>query len=110
MDHTPANNLLKFTDEQWETTSKYHNLINPNDIFVSPNIDVFKYNVKLIIDGETLAQSDFEVINQIHKIIENYDKGDYEYGNIKLCIIKKCIIDNTICTNPDFDMNLLIIE
>jgi GT2 family glycosyltransferase len=106
----PANELLKFTREQWDKTSKYHNLVNFNDIFVLPDKSIFQYNVKLIIDGETLAQSDFDVINQIHKIIENYDKGDYEYGNIKLCIIKKRIIDNTICTNPDFDMNLLKIS
>ena len=69
-----------------------------------------KYNVKLIIDGETLTNSDFEIINKIHKIIENYEKGDYEYGNITLHITSKDKINNTICTNPDFDMNLLIIE
>ena len=110
LNHDPANKLLKFTDEQWDKTSKYHNLINPNNIFVSPDMNTFKYNIKLIIDGKTLENSDFEVINQIHKIIEHYDKGDYEYGNIKLCIIKKSKIDNIICINPDFDMNLLIID
>ena len=66
--------------------------------------------MQLIINGETLIQSDFEVINNIHKIIENYEEGTYEYGNITLHIINKIKINNTICTNPDFDMNLLNIS
>ena len=56
--------------------------------------------MQLIINGETLIQSDFEVINNIHKIIENYEEGTYEYGNITLHIINKIKINNTICTNP----------
>ena len=110
-EHELANKLLNFTYKQWEKTSKYHNLDDYNQIFLfQKHNHIPTYNIKLVIDGETLENSDFEVINQIHKIIENYDKGDYEYGNTKLCIRKKCIIDNTICINPDFDMNLLIIE
>ena len=112
-EHEFANKLLNFTDKQWEKTSKYHNLINYKNIFVLQDDYISEYdktNAQLIINGETLNNSDFEVINQIHKIIENYDKGDYEYGNIKLCINKKNKIDNTICINPNFDMNLLNIS
>ena len=109
-EHELANKLLNFTDKQWKTTSKYHNLINYNNIFMWQDNHINEYNVKLIIDGETLTNSDFEIINKIHKIIENYEKGDYEYGNITLHITSKDKINNTICTNPDFDMNLLIIE
>tara|TARA_R110001606_G_scaffold227013_3_gene375114 strand:+ start:8 stop:1291 length:1284 start_codon:yes stop_codon:yes gene_type:complete len=112
-EHESANKLLNFTNKQWEKTSKYHNLINYKNIFVLQDDYVSEYdkiNAQLIINGETLNNSDFEVINQIHKIIENYDKGDYEYGNIKLCINEKNIINNTICVNPNFDMNLLDIS
>jgi len=109
-EHESANKLLNFTDKQWEKTSKYHNLDNYSEIFLLQDDHILEYNVKLTIDGNTLENSDFEVINQIHKIIENYDKGHYEYGNTKLSIYKKNKINNTICTNPKFDMNLLIIE
>jgi hypothetical protein len=109
-EHELANKLLNFTDEQWKKTSKYHNLDNYNQIFNLQDDHILEYNVKLTIDGETLNNSDFEVINQIHKIIENYDEGNYEYGNIKLYINKKNKIDNTICVNPNFDMNLLDIS
>ena len=110
-EHELANKLLNFTNEQWEKTSKYHNLDHYNQIFLfQKHNHIPTYNVKLTIDGNTLENSDFEVINQIHKIIENYDKGEYEYGNIKLHINKKNKINNTICTNPKFDMNLLEIE
>ena len=112
-EHELANKLLNFTDKQWEKTSKYHNLIDYKSILVLQNDHILEYdkiNVQLIINGETLIQSDFEVINNIHKIIENYEEGTYEYGNITLHIINKIKINNTICTNPDFDMNLLNIS
>ena len=110
-EHELANKLLNFTDEQWKKTSKYHNLDNYNQIFLLQNHNhISTYNAKLIINGNTLDNSDFEVINQIHKIIENYEEGTYEYGNITLHIINKIKINNTICTNPDFDMNLLDIS
>ena len=106
-EHKLANQLLNFTEKEWEKTSKYHNLVNYEDIFRLQNNSILEYNVKVIIDGETLSNSDFIVINQIHKIIENYDVGDYEYGNIVINILNKLPLDNTICKNPKFDMSLL---
>jgi hypothetical protein len=105
-----ANKLLNFTKEQWESTSKYHNLVNYNDIFKVKDKNKTKNNTKLIIDGNTWTHQDSEVINVIHKIIENYDEGEYEYGNIKLYIFNKIKLDHTICKNPKFDMHLIAIE
>ena len=106
-EHELANKLLNFTDEQWKITSKYHNLDNYNQIFQLQDDHILEYNAKLVIDGNTLKDSDFEIIDQLHKIVENYDEGSYEYGNITLYINKKILLNNTICNNPKFDMNLI---
>ena len=71
-EHESANKLLNFTDKQWEKTSKYHNLINYKNIFVLQDDYISEYdktNAQLIINVETLNNSDFEVINQIHMVI-----------------------------------------
>lgn len=109
-EHSLANQLLNFAEEEWEKTLKYHNLVNYKNIFKLQNNPISGYNVKVTIDGETLSNSDFEVINQIHKIIENYDVGDYEYGGVTVSIINKLPLSNTICKNPKFNMNLLEIS
>tara|TARA_Y100000385_G_C13049534_1_gene619069 strand:+ start:333 stop:1607 length:1275 start_codon:yes stop_codon:yes gene_type:complete len=106
-EHELANKLLNFTDEQWKITSKYHNLDNYNQILQFQDDHILEYNIKLVIDGNTLENSDFEIIDQLHKIVENYDKGSYEYGNIILYINKKILLNNIICNNPKFDMNLI---
>jgi len=109
-EHELANKLLNFTDEQWKKTSKYHNLDNYNQIFNLQDDHILEYNVKLIIDGNTLENSDFEIINKIHLIIANYDVGKYEYGNILLYIKNKSPLNNIICNNPKFDMDLITID
>tara|TARA_R100001463_G_scaffold54850_1_gene106097 strand:- start:11951 stop:13225 length:1275 start_codon:yes stop_codon:yes gene_type:complete len=109
-EHELANKLLNFTDEQWEKTSKYHNLDHYNQIFNLQDDHILEYNVKLVIDGNTLENSDFEIINKIHLIIANYDEGEYEYGNIMLYIKNKISLNNIICNNPKFDMNLIVID
>ena len=109
-EHELANKLLNFTDEQWKKTSKYHNLDHYNQIFLfQKHNHIPTYNVKLIIDGKTLENSDFEIINKIHLIIANYDEGEYEYGNILLHIKNKSPLNNIICNNPKFDMDLITI-
>ena len=109
-EHELANKLLNFTDEQWKITSKYHNLDNYNQIFHLQDDHILEYNVKLVIDGNTLENSDFEIINKIHLIIANYDKGKYEYGNILLYINNKSPLNNIICNNPKFNMDLITIS
>tara|TARA_R110000796_G_scaffold97899_1_gene205185 strand:- start:65 stop:1339 length:1275 start_codon:yes stop_codon:yes gene_type:complete len=109
-EHSLANQLLNFTEEEWKKTLKYHNLVNYKNIFKLQNNPILGYNAKVTIDGITLSNSDFDVINQIHKIIENYDVGNYEYGGVTVSIINKLPLNNTICENPKFDMDLLKIS
>ena len=97
-EHEFANKLLNFTDEQWQKTSKYHNtdtydsrILLEEDIVIMDNL---MKTIKVEIDGNTLQDSDVNVFNHIHKVLNNYEKGKYEYGNIKINIYDKKILNN----------------
>ena len=49
--------------------------------------------IKVEIDGNTLQDADVNVFNYIHKVLNNYEKGEYEYGNVKFNIYNKKTLD-----------------
>ena len=110
IEHNFANELLNFTDKQWQVTSKYHNLDNYNSriLLIKDNITID--TIKVEIDGSTLQNTDMEFFNFMHEILNNYEIGKYEFGNIKINIYNKKTLNNIICNNPKFNKNILIIE
>ena len=114
-EHQYANKLLNFTNEQWQETSKYHNLDNYASRILILEEDIvmdhlLQEKCTIEINGNTLQNPDIELFNNLHLIIDNYDKGNYEFGNIKITIENKNPLNNIIVTNPPFDMDLLKIE
>ena len=60
---------------------------------------------------ETWVREVQEVCHTINKVIEEYEVGEYEYGNLKIHIRKKAIRNpELVVDNPPFDMNLLEIN
>ncbi len=113
-EHEFANKLLNFTDEQWQKTSKYHNIDTYGSRILLEEEDIVMDNliktIKVEIDGNTLQDSDINVFNHIHKVLNNYERGKYEYGNIKINIYDKKVLNNIYCSNPKFNKNILIVE
>ncbi len=114
-EHQYANKLLNFTVDQWQKNSKYYNLDNHYSRILtleknSTNNNLLQEKCTIKINGNTLQNSDIEIFNNLHLIIDNYDEGNYEFGNIQINIINKSPLDNIIVNNPLFDMNLLKIE
>ena len=107
-----ANQLLGFTDEQWNTAKKYYNQSNTEGIYDSFENFSEDYNVLVEIDGANINQTDMNNIQLIHPILtQNLDQeGTFELGNIKITIKK--LVENIVVnmTNPVFDKNLLTIE
>ena len=64
----------------------------------------------ITIDGDSLQNTDTEIFNNLHLIIDNYEEGNYEFGNIKINLKNKTQLEHTIVNNPLFDMDLLTIE
>jgi len=114
-EHKYANKLLNFTNEQWQKTSKYHNLDNYISRILSLEEDIVMDNLLqstniIEINGTHLKDPDMELFNHLHLIIENYDEGIYSFGSIKITIKNKTPLNHTIVNNPSFDMDLLKIE
>ena len=111
-ENTLANELQNITDEQWEESRKHlYNTTNYNDIFL--RLDNFKnnFNILLEIDGDTLQNTDMELLNFLHLVLkDDSEKGQYEFGNIKIHIKSKIPNTSIFINNPSFDMDLLKIE
>lgn len=114
-EHKYANKLFNFTDQQWSKTSKYHNLDNYISRILVLEEDIVMDNLlqgrcNIIIDGNSIQNTDLELFKNLHIIINEYEEGNYEFGNIKINLINKIPLNNIIVKNPPFDMNLLKIE
>lgn len=112
--HSHANELFGFTEDQWKFASQFYNLENyylENKVKVLQNSDI-EYNTLLEIDIRGNTQINGEYIYKLHQIIEATDIGKWEMQkNMTLTIKNKVELQNDICvTNPKFDMNLLTIE
>lgn len=109
-EHNIANKLLNFTETQWNKTQKYHNLTNYKSIFITDKDFNEKYNVLITINGLNFTNEGIQIFQNLHKIIKEYEVGNYEFNNIFISIRSKQLINNNITKNPKFDKNLLKIE
>tara|TARA_R110002012_G_scaffold2673_1_gene12777 strand:- start:95 stop:1384 length:1290 start_codon:yes stop_codon:yes gene_type:complete len=111
--HKPANELNNFTEEQWEVTSQYHNLIDFNKIFLPYSEFNNQYHILLELDGNSIKETDMQLLNYLHPVISdkgNKEGNEYTFNNIKIKINRKIPLNNTIIKNPPFNMDLLKIE
>ena len=89
-EHLLANNLLNFTEKQWEKTKKYDNLVNYNNIFLeSSKLDKENLNAYIEIDGLNISQEDTQLFHHLHNLIKEYEIGKYEFYNSIIQINKK---------------------
>tara|TARA_R110001592_G_scaffold362707_1_gene677793 strand:+ start:949 stop:2226 length:1278 start_codon:yes stop_codon:yes gene_type:complete len=109
-EHNIANKLLNFTDPQWDKTQKYHNLTDYKNIFITDKNFNGTYNILISIDGLNFTNEGIQIFQNLHKIIKEYEVGNYEFNNIFISIKSKQLINNNIAKNPQFDKNLLKIE
>ena len=106
--HGPANKLLNFTKDQWQDAKKYYNETKISDKMMTGKPD--DYNVLVTLKGKPQAAF-AEMTQAVHRIVEQYDIGNYNYGEAQIDIRKK-VLDNPPLKviNPKFDMSLLEIK
>jgi GT2 family glycosyltransferase len=109
-DHIPANQLLKFTDEQWEMSKQFYNQVDFSKIYLYYDQHPINSSITIRIDGTTLTNEDINLFQHLHLVIEENETGEYKFYNMDISILSKneCVERKT--QNPKFNMDLLNIE
>jgi GT2 family glycosyltransferase len=112
-EHDPANELLGFTKEDWEQSSKFYNKTNFAQIY---NVGTTEdYNIKVEVDFTNIDPTKDEFlqnITRLYDIVVESEPGIYQLGSAKIDIrnIINIASDQIQVQNPPFDYTLLTIE
>lgn len=110
-EHNAANELLKFSDDDWEYAKQFYNQTDyESKIYIGEPVD---YNIKVTIDiSKPNPNFFFENINYLNDIIGCPDPGVYELGIATIDVVNVVnLAENQIVVqNPLFDYDLLSIE
>lgn len=112
-EHDPANELLGFTKEDWEQSSKFYNRTNFEQIY---NVGTTQdYNIKVEVDFSNVDPATDEFIQNVtrlYEIVAESEPGIYQLGSAKIEIrnIINVASDQIQVQNPPFDYTLLTIE
>lgn len=110
-EHNAANELLKFSDEDWNNAKRFYNQINYDKVFqvgVPP-----EFNIMVTVDTKKNGSNFFfENINHLSDIIEDPEPGIYELGiaTIEVRNVVNLADNQVVVDNPPFDCSLLNIE
>lgn len=111
-DHGPANQLLNYTDEDWETFKKFFNTINYQEVYQTG--EPVDFNVKVTVDLTKVGSEDEFTTNlhQLANILESAEPGTYELGSatIEVRNLVNLVESYIKVENPLFDYSLLTIE
>lgn len=109
LDHSLANQLLKFTSADWESAKKFYNQTDYDKLYRVGTPE--KYNVLVEIDAsQDLSQA--PRVDMLNDIIDAYEPGTYAAGGFKITINHKRNLaeEQIFVLNPPFDHSLLTIE
>ena len=104
-----ANHLFKFSDQDWEYAKQFYNVVDYTPILNVGEPDEF--NVKLVMDLDKDISEEYKSFNSLHKILEQYGPGDYQFGSSILSIRSQVLVNpSEKVSNPKFDKSLLTIK
>jgi GT2 family glycosyltransferase len=112
-EHDPANQLLGFSNEDWNFAQKFYNRTDFDSIYkVGEPTD---FNIKIEADFTNVDPSKDEFLQNITRlgdILEGSEPGIYELGSAKIEVrnVVDLTQDQIVVTNPPFDYSLLTIE
>jgi GT2 family glycosyltransferase len=112
-EHEPANQLLGFSNEDWNFAQKFYNATDFESIYkVGSPID---FNIKVEVDFTNIDPTKDEFLQNITRlgdILEGSEPGIYELGSAKIELLNVVDLaqDQIVVTNPPFDYSLLTIE
>jgi len=111
--HDPANELLGFSVEDWESAKQFYNQVEFDSIYKVGRPDDYNIKVEANFSGINPQQDPFlQNLTRISSIVEPYEPGVYELGSAKIDVknVVNLAPDQIVVKNPPFDMTLLTIE
>ena len=111
--HDPANELLGFSVEDWESAKQFYNQVDFDSIYKVGRPDDYNIKVEANFSGINPQQDPFlQNLTRISSIVEPYEPGVYELGSAKIDVknVVNLAPDQIVVKNPPFDMSLLTIE
>jgi GT2 family glycosyltransferase len=111
--HDPANELLGFSVEDWESAKQFYNQVDFDSIYKVGRPDDYNIKVEANFSGINPQQDPFlQNLTRISSIVEPYEPGVYELGSAKIDVknVVNLAPDQIVVKNPPFDMTLLTIE
>ena len=110
-EHNPANELLKFTDDDWEYAKQFYNQTDySSKIKVGTPKD---YKIKVTIDtAKLITSSVFENLPYLSDILLKVEPGTYTFSCFEFEVVEVVNLaeKQIVVTNPAFDYSLLTIE
>jgi hypothetical protein len=106
-DHKLANQLLNFSENDWNKSKKFYNLVDFENIFrVGTPQD---YNAKLEITTAS-PLTNIPSLLGIHQSLYSAEPGTYEFEPFRIDIKNKVDVteDKVVVDNPEFDKTLII--
>ena len=111
--HDPANELLGFSVEDWESAKQFYNQVDFDSIYKVGRPDDYNIKVEANFSGINPQQDPFlQNLTRISSIVEPYEPGVYELGSAKIDVknVVSLAPGQIVVQNPPFDMTLLTIE
>ena len=108
--HFAANQLLKFSDEDWITSKHLYRLENFNNIFHVGHPE--DYSIKVTIDFNRMSNQNQFLLNlqHLYDLLCTSEIGEYELDGVMISIKKINVLPTEIyAENPEFDYKLLTV-
>lgn len=112
-EHDPANELLRFSKEDWEFAKQFYNQTDFDSIYQVGEPETYNIKVEVDFNGVDSNQDLFlQNLTNLGSIIEPSEPGIYELGSARIEVqnVVSLSQDQIKVENPPFDMSLLIIE
>jgi len=106
LEHTYANKLYGFSDEDWSKSEQYYNHTNYDNIFCIG--EPSNYSIKILIDPKKEIGEFLKYVNSLRDMLIDSEPGYYQLGGVDIHINKITEIAPSLqVVNPEFDLNLL---
>lgn len=109
-EHQPANEILKFTDNEWESNKRFYRLENYNNIFEAG--EPVDYSIKVTMNFSNIKNTNqfLQNLHSLYDMLKDCEPGQYELDGILISVNEIRVLPTNIhAENPSFDYSVLTV-